>query len=61
MGVSIRRACRVFGVDTSTYHYKARRLGQAGLEGRIKEICETRVRLTAIGGSMCCCGGRAGP
>jgi putative transposase len=28
----------------ATYHYKSRRLGQAGLEGRIKEICETRVR-----------------
>ena len=37
--VSIRRACRVFEVDTSTYHYKSRRPGQAGLEQRIKEIC----------------------
>ena len=43
-GVSIRRACRVIEFDTSTYHYKTRRLGQAGLEKRIKEICETRVR-----------------
>jgi hypothetical protein len=43
-GVSIRRACRVFLVDTSTYHYKSRRAGQAGLEQRIKEICQTRVR-----------------
>ena len=42
--VSIRRACRVFLVDTSTYHYKSRRLGQAALEQRIKEICQTRVR-----------------
>ena len=31
-------------VDTSTYHYKSRRAGQAGLEQRIKEICQTRVR-----------------
>ena len=31
-------------VDTSTYHYKSRRIGQAGLEKRIREICETRVR-----------------
>ena len=31
-------------VDTSTYHYKSRRHEQAGLEKRIKEICETRVR-----------------
>ena len=30
--VSIRRACRVFEVDTSTYHYKSRRPGQAVLE-----------------------------
>lgn len=30
--------------DTSTYHYKSRRPGQAILEKRIKEICETRVR-----------------
>ena len=43
-GVSIRRACRVLSVDTSTYHYKSRRHGQAGLEARIKTICETRVR-----------------
>ena len=43
-GVSIRRACRVFLVDTSTYHYKSRRAGQADLELRIKEICQTRVR-----------------
>ncbi|MGA2894983.1 MAG: IS3 family transposase, partial [Xanthobacteraceae bacterium] len=31
-------------VDTSTYHYKSRRPGQAALEQRIKEICQTRVR-----------------
>jgi putative transposase len=42
--VSIRRVCQVFMVDTSTYHYKSRRTGQAGLEQRIKEICQTRVR-----------------
>ena len=34
----------MFMVDTSTYHYKSRRHEQAGLEKRIKEICETRVR-----------------
>lgn len=43
-GVSIRRACRALRFDTSTYHYKSRRTGQAALERRIKEICETRVR-----------------
>ena len=43
-GVSIRRACRVLEVDTSTYHYKSRRHDQAGLETRIKDICTTRVR-----------------
>ena len=42
--VSIRRACRVLEMDTSTYHYKSRRPGQAGLEQRIREICQTRVR-----------------
>ena len=30
--------------DRSTYHYRARRPDQAGLEARIKEICATRVR-----------------
>jgi putative transposase len=34
----------VLKVDTSTYHYKSRRPGQAALEGRIREICRTRVR-----------------
>lgn len=43
-GVSIRQACRVLEVDTSTYHYRSRRPGQAVLESRIKEICQTRVR-----------------
>ena len=42
--MSIRRACRVFLVDTSTHHYKSRRPRQAALEQRIKEICQTRVR-----------------
>ena len=44
LGVSIRRACKVLTFDTSTYHYKSRRIGQAALERRIKEICETRVQ-----------------
>lgn len=43
-GVSIRRACRALRFDTSSYHYKSRRTGQADLELRIREICETRVR-----------------
>ena len=42
--VSIRRACGVLEFDTSTYHYKARRRDQAGIEARIRDICETRVR-----------------
>jgi hypothetical protein len=42
--VSIRRACGVFEMDTSTYHYKSRRPGQAALEQRVREICQTRVR-----------------
>jgi putative transposase len=43
-GVSIRRACGVLRFDPSSYHYKSRRTGQAALELRIREICETRVR-----------------
>jgi putative transposase len=43
-GISIRRACRVFEVDTSTYHYRSRRPDQASLEIRIREICQTRIR-----------------
>jgi putative transposase len=42
--VSIRRTCRALPVDRSTYHYRSRRPGQAGLRRRIKEIAETRVR-----------------
>lgn len=41
--VSIRRTCRVLHFNQSSYHYKSRRPGQAALEQRIKEICETRV------------------
>ena len=43
-GVSIRRACAILEFARSTYHYKSRRHEQAGLEARIKEICQTRVR-----------------
>src|SRR3546814_8553947 len=31
-------------MDTSTYHCKSRRREQAGIEARIREICETRAR-----------------
>jgi putative transposase len=41
--VSIQRACRVLDGDTSTDHYKSCRPEQAGLERRIREICQTRV------------------
>ena len=53
-GVSIRRACEALRFDTSSYHYKSRRTrcpaavcsqtARGGQAGRIKEICETRVR-----------------
>lgn len=42
-GQSIRRACGALNFDRSTYHYTSRRADQAGLERRIREICETRV------------------
>ncbi len=42
--VSIRRACSVFLVDTSFYHYKSKRGDQADLKKRIKELAQTRVR-----------------
>ncbi|GGF50181.1 transposase [Aliidongia dinghuensis] len=42
--MSIRRACAVLEVDTSTYHYKSRRPDQTPLAARIREICETRIR-----------------
>ena len=44
MQVSIRRACGVLELDTSSYHYKSCWLDQAPLAARIKAICETRVR-----------------
>lgn len=42
--ISIRRACGALDFDRSTHHYISRRADQAGLERRIREICETRVR-----------------
>ena len=42
--LSIRRACSVLMFDPKSYRYTSRRPGQAALEKRIKEICETRVR-----------------
>jgi putative transposase len=43
-GVSQRRACATLDVNRSTCQYRSHRPGQAPLEARIKEICETRVR-----------------
>lgn len=45
--MSIRRACGALEMDRSTYHYRSRRPGQAPLEKRIREICETRIRYGA--------------
>lgn len=42
--ISIRRACAAILLDPKTYRYKSRRPGQAAVEQRIREICETRVR-----------------
>jgi putative transposase len=42
--VSVRKACRVLRFDPKSYRYRSRRPGQAPLESRIKEICQTRVR-----------------
>jgi putative transposase len=42
--VSIRRACQTLRAERSSYHYTSRRLDQAAIKKRIKEICETRVR-----------------
>lgn len=42
--MSIRRACAALRFDRSTHHYKSRRTEQAGLEQRIREICQIRVR-----------------
>lgn len=42
--VSQRRACQVLQLDPTSYRYKSRRLAQATLESKIKEICQTRVR-----------------
>lgn len=41
--MSIRRACRILELDTSTFHDRSRRPDHAGLKARIREICETRV------------------
>jgi putative transposase len=42
--VSIRRACAALDFDRSTFHYRSSKRDQAGIEARIKAICETRVR-----------------
>lgn len=43
--VSVRKACDALQIDSSLYTYKAKPGDQAALKHRIKEICETRVRL----------------
>ena len=58
--VSIRRACRVLAVDTSTYHYKSRRRGQADLEQRYPRRLPKRACATDIAVCMSFCSVRAG-
>jgi Transposase IS66 family/IS66 C-terminal element len=56
-GISIRRACKALKFDTSTYHYKSRRTGQAALcrlldDGRVEldtNTVELAIRPVAIG------------
>jgi len=42
--VSIRKVCGALEFDRSTFHYRSRKRDQAGIEARIKAICETRIR-----------------
>jgi putative transposase len=42
--VSTRRACSTLRIDRALYVYKSKRGDHAALKGRIKDICETRVR-----------------
>lgn len=42
--ISIRRACRAYPLDRSTYHYRSRRPDRAPPRQRIREITKTRVR-----------------
>lgn len=42
--VSIRRACAAIRFDPKIYGYTSRRPGQAALEKRMREICETCMR-----------------
>jgi putative transposase len=42
--VSVRKACGALRFDPKSYRYRSRRPGQAAIETRIKEICQTRVR-----------------
>jgi transposase len=57
--VSIRRTCSVFEVDTSTYHYKFRRAGQAGSNNGSRRFAKPACA-TAIGAFTSCCGTRVG-
>ena len=50
----------VLEVDRSTYHYRSRRPGQAGLETADQGDLPRRVCAMAIGVCMCCCGVRVG-
>ena len=42
--MSERRACGAFPINRSTQRYQSRRLDQAGLKMKIKELAATRVR-----------------
>ena len=42
--MSQRKACEIIQLDPKSYRYKSRRPGQAAIEQRIREICQTRVR-----------------
>ncbi|UDL90419.1 IS3 family transposase [Mesorhizobium sp. PAMC28654] len=42
--VSVRKACEALRIYRSLYTYKSKRGSQAGLQQRITDICQTRVR-----------------
>ncbi|GAC1045263.1 hypothetical protein thsrh120_52670 [Rhizobium sp. No.120] len=58
-GISIRRACKVLRFDTSTYHYKSRRTGQAHSKDASRRFARHACGM-ATGGSMFTCAAMVG-
>ena len=59
-GLSERHACKLLGVDRTSYRYEPRPEQEAALREELLALARARSRATGTGAWVCCWPGRAG-